>query len=230
MNSNRRIPLIECDKVSKNYRDGQSTLSVVHEVSFKLYEEESIAIVGASGSGKSTLLQLMGGLDAPTSGRIKIMGRNIADMNATEIGFWRNQNLGFIYQFHHLLPEFTALENVMMPLLIAGKSKKQAAKRSREVLEVIDLSARLNHRPSELSGGERQRVSIARAIANYPLSVLADEPTGNLDKKNAHNVIHLLKKLRQELKLSFVVVTHDEGLIPQFDRVLTLSDGNLVPE
>ena len=161
MNSNRRIPLIECDKVSKNYRDGQSTLSVVHEVSFKLYEEESIAIVGASGSGKSTLLQLMGGLDAPTSGRIKIMGRNIADMNATEIGFWRNQNLGFIYQFHHLLPEFTALENVMMPLLIAGKSKKQAAKRSREVLEVIDLSARLNHRPSELSGGERQRVSLS---------------------------------------------------------------------
>ena len=230
MNSNRRIPLIECDKVSKNYRDGQSTLSVVHEVSFKLYEEESIAIVGASGSGKSTLLQLMGGLDAPTSGRIKIMGRNIADMNATEIGFWRNQNLGFIYQFHHLLPEFTALENVMMPLLIAGKSKKQAAKRSREVLEVIGLSARLNHRPSELSGGERQRVSIARAIANYPLSVLADEPTANLDKKNAHNVIHLLKKLRQELKLSFVVVTHDEGLIPHFDRVLTLSDGNLVPE
>ena len=230
MNSNRRIPLIECDNVSKNYRDGQSTLSVVHEVSFKLYEEESIAIVGASGSGKSTLLQLMGGLDAPTSGRIKIMGRNIADMNATEIGFWRNQNLGFIYQFHHLLPEFTALENVMMPLLIAGKSKKQAAKRSREVLEVIGLSARLNHRPSELSGGERQRVSIARAIANYPLSVLADEPTGNLDKKNAHNVIHLLKKLRQELKLSFVVVTHDEGLNPHFDRVLTLSDGNLVPE
>ena len=125
MNSNRRIPLIECDKVSKNYRDGQSTLSVVHEVSFKLYEEESIAIVGASGSGKSTLLQLMGGLDAPTSGRIKIMGRNIADMNATEIGFWRNQNLGFIYQFHHLLPEFTALENVMMPLLIAGKVKNK---------------------------------------------------------------------------------------------------------
>lgn len=221
-------PIIECDKISKTYRDGQSTISVVHEVSFKLHRGESIAIVGASGSGKSTLLQLMGGLDAPTSGQIKIMGRNIAEMNAKEIGMWRNQNLGFIYQFHHLLPEFTALENVMMPLLIAGQSKKKATERSEKILEIIGLSARLGHRPSELSGGERQRVSIARAVVNNPLSVLADEPTGNLDKKNAYNVINLLKDLRQQLKLSYIVVTHDESLIPHFDRILTLSDGNLI--
>lgn len=232
MNNNtfkpENFPIIECDKISKTYRDGQSSISVVHKVSFKLHRGESIAIVGASGSGKSTLLQLMGGLDAPTSGQIKIMGRNIAEMNAKEIGMWRNQNLGFIYQFHHLLPEFTALENVMMPLLIAGQSKKKATERSKKILEIIGLSARLDHRPSELSGGERQRVSIARAVVNNPLSILADEPTGNLDKKNAYNVINLLKDLRQQLKLSFIVVTHDESLIPHFDRILTLSDGNLI--
>ncbi|MBN3859136.1 MAG: lipoprotein-releasing ABC transporter ATP-binding protein LolD [Neisseriaceae bacterium] len=221
--------IIECQNISKTYQDGHLNVEVIKDLNLTVHSEESIAIIGASGSGKSTLLQLMGGLDYQTSGIIKIMGSDIQSLNQTELGLWRNQNLGFIYQFHHLLPEFTALENVMMPLLIANKPVKTARDKALQVLEQVNLENRIDHRPSELSGGEKQRVSIARAIANDPACILADEPTGNLDKRNAQNIIKLLLDLKNELNLSFVVVTHDEALITHFDRILVMSDRQLYP-
>ncbi|QRN41736.1 MAG: lipoprotein-releasing ABC transporter ATP-binding protein LolD [Neisseriaceae bacterium] len=221
--------IIECQNISKTYQDGHLNTEVIKNLNLTIHAEESIAIIGASGSGKSTLLQLMGGLDYQTSGTIRIMGSDILSLNQTELGLWRNQNLGFIYQFHHLLPEFTALENVMMPLLIANIPTKIAQNKALQVLKQVNLENRIDHKPSQLSGGEKQRVSVARAIANNPACLLADEPTGNLDKKNAQNIISLLLELKNQLNLSFVVVTHDEGLITHFDRTLVMSDGQLSP-
>lgn len=222
--------IINCENISKTFQDGDLKVKVIQNINLQIKAKESVAIVGSSGSGKTTLLQLMGGLDKLTDGRITISGKEIQLMTQKEQGLWRNKNLGFIYQFHHLLPEFTALENVMMPLLINKIPKNEAQTRASIVLSQVGLENRIEHRPSELSGGEKQRVSVARAIVNHPSCILADEPTGNLDKTNAQRIISLLMELKQELELALVVVTHDEVQTSQFDRVLVMSDGQIGPQ
>lgn len=221
--------IIACKNISKIHQDGNLKIEAIKDLSLTVAAEESIAIMGSSGSGKSTLLQLMGGLDYQTSGSIKIMGGEISQMTQSEIGLWRNKNLGFIYQFYHLLPEFTALENAMIPLLIAKVPVNIAREQAFLVLQKVNLEHRINHKPNELSGGERQRVSVARSIINNPVCILADEPTGNLDTRNAHNIIELLTDLKKQLKLACVVATHDESLITYFDKVFMMSDGRLNP-
>lgn len=221
--------VIECEHVSKTYDDGHLQVSVLDDLNFKIGSGRSISVVGASGSGKSTLLHLLGGLDTPSSGSIRLMGRDITELSQKAIGQLRNQYLGFVYQFHHLLPEFTALENVMMPLLIGHMPKAQAEEQARKMLDKVGLKQRLAHRPGELSGGERQRAAIARALVTHPACILADEPTGNLDRKNASNVLDMMLDLQHELGTSLVVVTHDDELAVHFDEVLTVSDGKLIP-
>lgn len=189
---------------------------------------EQVAILGQSGSGKSTLLHLIGMLDQPTSGDIQILGKSNSNLSDGEAALFRNKNLGFIYQFHHLLMEFSALENVSMPLLINGTDKQEAETQAKKLLDLVGLSHRLDHLPSQMSGGERQRVAIARALVNKPKLVLADEPTGNLDKQNAQQVFDLFLKVNQELGTTLVVVTHDQGLAERFDRVIKLDDGLVV--
>lgn len=221
--------VIECEHVSKTYDDGHLQVSVLDDLNFKIGSGQSISVVGASGSGKSTLLHLLGGLDTPSSGSIRLMGRDITELSQKAIGQLRNQYLGFVYQFHHLLPEFTALENVMMPLLIGHMPKAQAEEQARAMLDKVGLKQRLAHRTGELSGGERQRAAIARALVTHPACILADEPTGNLDRKNASNVLDMMLDLQHELGTSLVVVTHDDELAVRFDEVLTVSDGKLIP-
>ncbi|WP_370389749.1 lipoprotein-releasing ABC transporter ATP-binding protein LolD [Snodgrassella alvi] len=221
--------VIECEHVSKTYDDGHLQVSVLDDLNFKIGSGRSISVVGASGSGKSTLLHLLGGLDTPSSGSIRLMGRDITELSQKAIGQLRNQYLGFVYQFHHLLPEFTALENVMMPLLIGHMPKAQAEEQARAMLDKVGLKQRLAHRPGELSGGERQRAAIARALVTHPACILADEPTGNLDRKNASNVLDMMLDLQHELGTSLIVVTHDDELAVRFDDVLTVSDGKLIP-
>ncbi len=221
--------VIECEHISKTYDDGHLQVSVLDDLNFKIGSGRSISVVGASGSGKSTLLHLLGGLDTPSSGSIRLMGRDITELSQKAIGQLRNQYLGFVYQFHHLLPEFTALENVMMPLLIGHMPKAQAEEQARAMLDKVGLKQRLAHRPGELSGGERQRAAIARALVTHPACILADEPTGNLDRKNASNVLDMMLDLQHELGTSLVVVTHDDELAVRFDEVLTVSDGKLIP-
>lgn len=221
--------VIECEHVSKTYDDGHLQVSVLDDLNFKIGSGRSISVVGASGSGKSTLLHLLGGLDTPSSGSIRLMGRDITELSQKAIGQLRNQYLGFVYQFHHLLPEFTALENVMMPLLIGHMPKVQAEEQARAMLDKVGMKQRLAHRPGELSGGERQRAAIARALVTHPACILADEPTGNLDRKNASNVLDMMLDLQHELGTSLVVVTHDDELAVRFDEVLTVSDGKLIP-
>lgn len=220
-------PIIHAQQVSKTYQDGQLKVSVLNQLNLSIHENQSVSIIGASGSGKSTLLHLLGGLDLPTSGRIELMGQDMAQLNAAKLGQLRNQYLGFVYQFHHLLAEFTALENVMMPLLIGKMNKEEAEKHATAMLEKVGLHNRLLHRPTELSGGERQRAAIARALVNRPKCLLADEPTGNLDRKNAVHVLEMMLALKNELGTALVVVTHDDELAKQFDRVLVMNDGTL---
>lgn len=219
--------LLECQSVSKSYVDGSSTVDVLHSVDFTIDHGEQIAILGSSGSGKSTLLHILGALDNPSQGDVVINGQSIFALNQSQQADFRNKTLGFVYQFHHLLPEFTAMENVAMPLLIAGVQPKEAALKSEQMLTQVNLSHRMTHKPAELSGGERQRVAIARALINQPRLVLADEPTGNLDKSTGNAIADLLTELRETLDTAFVVVTHDIQFANQFDRIYTLSDGHL---
>ncbi|HEY5715131.1 MAG TPA: lipoprotein-releasing ABC transporter ATP-binding protein LolD [Psychromonas sp.] len=210
--------MLVCRNLSKVYREGKLTTPVLHNVDLAVHAGELLAIVGSSGSGKSTLLHLLGALDKPTQGEVFYQGKNIHQLTANQQAAWRNQSLGFVYQFHHLLSEFNALENVAMPLLIAGESINAAKQRSLTMLKRVGLEHRVLHRPSELSGGERQRVAIARALINQPKLVLADEPTGNLDAKSAESVYQLIKNLNEELGTAFVVVTHDQQLADKLTR------------
>lgn len=222
--------ILKATNLQRDYQQGESAdvLRVIKGIDLEIMQGEKLAIVGVSGSGKSTLLNLMGGLDNPSKGSVILMGKEWKDLNATQRAAWRNQHIGFVYQFHHLLEEFTALENVCLPSLIAGDSKDSESY-AKELLARVGLADRLHHRPSELSGGERQRVAIARALARKPSLVLMDEPTGNLDPKTAESVLELLMALNEELKISFVVVTHDPQIASQLDRTISLDDGVLGP-
>lgn len=219
--------VLSCSNIYKSYDEGPQKVVVLNDIDFEIPASCRIAIVGASGSGKSTLLNVLGGLDEPSAGQVRVRGQDFSGLNENARGRIRNLAMGFVYQFHHLLPEFSALENVAMPILIAGKDKRTANEKASYLLGRVGLSARLEHKPSELSGGERQRVAIARALANNPAVVLMDEPTGNLDKKNAQAIQTLMVELSEDIATSFVVVTHDEALARTMDVVYELSDGRL---
>ncbi|WP_047606105.1 lipoprotein-releasing ABC transporter ATP-binding protein LolD [Rahnella aquatilis] len=219
--------LLQCDNLCKTYQEGKMHTDVLRDVSFAMQPGEMMAIVGTSGSGKSTLLHLLGGLDSPTSGEVIFKGQSLNAMSSSAKSELRNRELGFIYQFHHLLPDFTALENVAMPLLIGKKKPAEVQARAMAMLEAVGLQHRSNHRPSELSGGERQRVAIARALVNNPSLVLADEPTGNLDQRNADSIFELLGELNMRQGTAFLVVTHDLQLANRLTRQLEMRDGKL---
>jgi lipoprotein-releasing system ATP-binding protein len=219
--------VLEAQNVARTFRQGPIDLNVLENVNFSVRAGERIAIIGASGSGKTTLLQILGGLDKPTAGTVRIAGNDIHALAEKPRGELRNRTLGFVYQFHHLLPEFSALENVAMPLLVRRESKQVAEQRARAILERVGLGERLVHRPNELSGGERQRAAVARALVTNPRIVLADEPTGNLDGANAESVFALMLELNREFGTSLIVVTHDGRLAARMDRVLEITRGNL---
>ncbi|WP_070886884.1 lipoprotein-releasing ABC transporter ATP-binding protein LolD [Pseudomonas sp. D1-3] len=220
--------VLSCRNLSKRYEEGPQSVVVLDDLQLELFPGERVAIVGSSGSGKSTLLNMLGGLDTPSSGSVWLAGEELSALNEKQRGLLRNRALGFVYQFHHLLAEFTALENACMPLLIGKTPIGEARQRASELLERVGLGHRLSHKPAELSGGERQRVAIARALVNRPGLVLLDEPTGNLDNHTAQGIQELMRELSSQSQTAFLIVTHDLQLARQMDRVLSLEDGKLV--
>ena len=219
--------VLSCTNLSKRFTQGELDVSVLDNVSLSIHEGDRVAIMGTSGSGKSTLLHLLGGLDRPTTGEVELMGKRLSTLKETEISRLRNESLGFIYQFHHLLGEFTLLENVAIPLLIGRLTVEEAQERANQLLQQVGLGNRVKHKPGELSGGERQRAAIARALVTKPRCVLADEPTGNLDRKTADAVYELMLELNQAYEVSFLVVTHDAKLASRMDKQWHLEDGTL---
>ncbi|MDG6316026.1 lipoprotein-releasing ABC transporter ATP-binding protein LolD [Glaesserella parasuis] len=219
--------LLRCENISKFYQEGGNATQVLKNVSFSMNAGELVAIVGSSGSGKSTLLHTLGGLDQPSDGEVFIKGQSLQKLSSNALAKLRNQHLGFVYQFHHLMADFSALENVMMPMLIGQQNKTEAKDRAEKMLQAVGLAHRITHRPSALSGGERQRVAIARALVNDPALVLADEPTGNLDQKTTESIFELIQRLNQEQQIAFLLVTHDLNLAHKLNRRLIMQDGVL---
>ncbi len=218
--------VLEAKNISKSFTDGKTTVEVIKNLSLQVKKGEFVSIVGSSGSGKSTLLHVLGGLDCPSDGQVFLNGKRFDNLGEAERGYLRNQHLGFVYQFHHLLPEFTALENVAMPLMLrAGTTYKQSKEQAEYLLNRVGLSHRMTHKPGELSGGERQRVALARALVAKPELMLADEPTGNLDRKTAVKIFELLSELRNEFNMAMLIVTHDEQLAQTADSILHMQDG-----
>lgn len=218
--------VLDAQNIQKSFTDGKSTVDVIKGLSLQVNAGEFVSIVGSSGSGKSTLLHVLGGLERPTSGMVNLNGKRFDNLGEAERGFLRNEHLGFVYQFHHLLPEFSALENISMPLMLRkGAEFKQVKQRAEYLLERVRLSHRMTHKPGELSGGERQRVALARALVTQPKLMMADEPTGNLDRKTASSIFELLTDLRQEFNMAMLIVTHDEQLAKEADRILHMQDG-----
>ncbi|WP_025732935.1 ABC transporter ATP-binding protein [Carnimonas nigrificans] len=220
--------MLECRELSRVYKEGPQDLEVLKSLNLVVESGERVAIIGSSGSGKTTLLNLLGGLDTPSHGDVIVSGTHIAELNEAQLGRFRNQHIGFVYQFHHLLAEFTALENVAMPLVIRGQTRKQAGKRAAELLDRVGMADRGQHKPGELSGGERQRVAIARALVTDPSLVLMDEPTGNLDQDTAGRILEMLDELATQSRCAFVIVTHDPNIAQHQDRVMRLDAGQLI--
>ena len=223
-------PVLECRGLSRRFTEGGNVLEVLKDVNFSVLPAERVAIVGASGSGKTTLLQILGGLDTPDDGEVFVGGESMHGGNETSRGELRNRYIGFVYQFHHLLPEFTAEENVAMPLMIRGQHRPEAIAEARLLLARVGLGERLTHKPGELSGGERQRAAVARALITRPALVLADEPTGNLDAGNGEHVLKLMLELNEELETSLVIVTHDHSIAERMDRIVVLENKTLTEE
>ncbi len=222
--------ILQCQQLTKVFKQGSDVLTVLNDLDFEISTGESVAVVGSSGSGKTTLLNLLGGLDQPSSGSVLIQNKNIHQLNNKDQDKLRNETLGFVYQFHHLLGEFTALENVAMPLIIAKKPFQESIQAASEILAQVGLSQRLTHKPSQLSGGERQRVAIARALVHKPACVFMDEPTGNLDRNTARSVQELMLELKLTMTTCFIIVTHDQELADKMDRKLILKDGKLITQ